>query len=232
MKRLMRALGPALAMPVLGRMMFALLAAGFLAAALPDLAWAQTAGSLAPARSNDARGIDSRTIDSRTIDSRTIDSRTIDSRTIESWDPDSRDVGVLGLLDLTWPEAALPASAILSEVRREGFHPMSRPFRRGNTYVLLAVDQDDLKVKLTADAATGRVLWVTGAVAHFGGPDSRGYRSIWQGQPPVSEPGSARSGTGPAAARHVAKRLPLPRARPANLPSSEPVTMVPVAPLE
>jgi hypothetical protein len=159
--------------------------------------------------------------------------------------------------EATWPEMTLPAGAaamagtlppaeILAEVRREGFYPVGRPVQRGRVYVLFAVDQDDFDVKLTVDAASGRVLWVTGAVARFGGPGQYGYRSIWRERPPVVPPADvpARNSSGAAGTRHASlKRFPpLPRNRPADLagapasesppPSVPAVTMVPVAPLE
>ncbi len=171
-------------------------------------------------------------------------------------------------LDMTWPAGAaamagtLPPAEILAEVRREGFYPISRPVQRGRLYVLFAVDQDDIDVKLTVDATSGEVLWVAGVMARFGGPGYYGHRSIWrerQPAPPVDVPSAGptvRNNTGSAGAgRRVSmKRFPpLPRIRPASLagaakadpppgqsglpPAVQPgeapaVTMVPVAPLE
>ncbi len=137
------------------------------------------------------------------------------------------------VLDMTWPAGAaamagtLPPAEILAEVRREGFYPISRPVQRGRVYVLFAVDQDDIDVKLTVDATSGEVLWVAGAMAHFGGPGYYGRRSIWRREhqplPPVDVPSAgpnARNNTGSAGAgRSVSmKRFPpLPRIRPASL---------------
>jgi hypothetical protein len=170
--------------------------------------------------------------------------------------------------DMTWPvgaaamAGALPPAEILAEVRREGFYPIGRPVQRGRVYVLFAVDQDDMDVKLTVDAASGQVLWVAGVVAHFGGPGYYGYRSIWRSErppvPPVEVPiagPSVRNSAGSAGTRHHASmKPPLPRIRPANLAgaaakdsvppaqnesavavqpgAAPPLTMVPVAPLE
>jgi hypothetical protein len=151
--------------------------------------------------------------------------------------------------DMTWPVAGTPGMAgpllpaeVLAEVRREGFYPVSRPVQRGRVYVLFAVDQDDMDVKLTVDAASGRILWVAGAVAHLGGPGHYGYRTHWRAAhlPPEDIPNAHGAG-----ARHTSlKRFPpLPRARPVDLAGTpaqgEPpaaaapgVTMVPVAPLQ
>jgi hypothetical protein len=150
--------------------------------------------------------------------------------------------------DMTWPVAGtpgmagpLPPAEILAEVRREGFYPVSRPVHRGRVYVLFAVDQDDMDVKLTVDAASGRILWVAGAVAHLGGPGHYGYRTHWRSAhlPPEDiVPNAHGAGT-----RHTSlKRFPpLPRTRPVDLAGTPPsaaaaaapgVTMVPVAPLE
>jgi hypothetical protein len=161
-----------------------------------------------------------------------------------------RMTGPEGWPEVTWPGAAaggaLPPAEILAEVRREGFYPVSRAVQRGRVYVLFAVDQDDFDVKLTVDAASGRVLWVTGAVARFGGPGHYGHRSIWRERPlaPPEDIPAARNGSGAAGPRHASlKRFPpLPRIRPADLagapagdnapPPAPAVKMVPVAPLE
>ena len=137
------------------------------------------------------------------------------------------------VLDMTWPAGAaamagtLPPAEILAEVRREGFYPISRPVQRGRVYVLFAVDQDDIDVKLTVDAASGEVLWIAGVAAHFGGPGYYGHRSIWRREhqplPPVDVPSAGpnvRNSAGSAGGgRPVSmKRFPpLPRIRPASL---------------
>lgn len=162
--------------------------------------------------------------------------------------------------EMTWPAAAaamariLPPAEILTEVRLEGFYPVGRPVQRGRVYVLFAIDQDDMDVRLTVDAASGRVLWVTGAVVRFGGPGYYGHRSIWRERPPMPPAeipaAGSRNSSGLAGIRHTfLKRFPpLPRTRPADFadavargtalpvqgpsPAAPSVTMVPVAPLE
>lgn len=160
---------------------------------------------------------------------------------------------------VTWPVAGepsgmagpLPPAEILAEVRREGYYPIGRPALRGRVYALFAVDQDDMDVKLTVDAASGRVLWVAGAVARVGGPGYYG-RPLWRAErppvPPADIPGAAPSNRTHRAtgASHAAlKRFPpLPRTRPMDLAgvpraqdepqatAASPVLLVPVAPLE
>jgi hypothetical protein len=146
-----------------------------------------------------------------------------------------------------WPVAGVPPAGrlapaeIAAEVRRAGFYPVSRPVRRGRVYVLFAVDQDDMEVKLTVDAESGRVLWVAGAVAHLGGPGY--YRSLWHAErppaPPTDIPGAGAVAR-KTAPRHAKRFPPLPRTRPQDLgeaqgaepQASSAVTLVPVAPLE
>jgi hypothetical protein len=173
--------------------------------------------------------------------------------------------------DMTWPNGGasaetgpplpagpLPPTDIIAEVRREGFHPVSRPVHRGRVYVLFAVDQDDMDVKLTVDAASGRVLWAAGAVAHLGGPGH--YRSHWRAErPPVSGDDDIPNAASPPVRSHARaaagrarntplKRFPpLPRSRPVDFDDGSasmahgesqtsavepPATMAPVAPLE
>jgi hypothetical protein len=114
----------------------------------------------------------------------------------------------------------LPPADILTEVRQEGFFPVGRPVQRGSVYVLYAVDQDDIDVMLTVDAATGRLIRVSGAAAHFGSPGAVGWRSIvWRDRPSSPDAPAARRGAIP---RHaVLRHFPRP-----------PAGMAPVAPLE
>jgi hypothetical protein len=166
--------------------------------------------------------------------------------------------GASAMTGLPLPADPLPPTDIIAEVRREGFHPVSRPVHRGRVYVLFAVDQDDMDVKLTVDAASGRVLWAAGAVAHLGGPGH--YRSHWRAErPPVSSPGddipnaaspvrSNARAAGRARNTPLKRFPPLPRTRPVDLDDGSaasmahgesqtsavvpPATTAPVAPLE
>src|SRR5262249_33766025 len=93
---------------------------------------------------------------------------------------------VLGLAQGVTHEAAWPAALgvgtlapkeILAEAQQAGFEPISRPVQRGRVYVLFAVDPYDMDVKLTVDAGSGRVLWVTGIIGpRYGGAKYYSYR--------------------------------------------------------
>jgi hypothetical protein len=55
----------------------------------------------------------------------------------------------------------LPPPEIVASVRSAGFDPVSRPLHRGRVYIVFATDRDDIDVRLTIDAQSGRVLSVT-----------------------------------------------------------------------
>jgi hypothetical protein len=119
----------------------------------------------------------------------------------------------------------LGPSEIVAEVRRAGFEPISRPVQRGRVYLLLALDQDGVDVKLTVDAGSGRVLWaaeVTGMP--YGAPDYYGYRAWSRYErpplPPANIPstGAGRTNFGQVRNNTSVRRFPpLPRTRPADL---------------
>src|SRR5262249_5232433 len=65
----------------------------------------------------------------------------------------------------------LAPAEIVTEAQRAGFDPISGPVQRGRVYILFALDPNDRRVKLTVDAGSGRVLWVTGVTGtRYGGP--------------------------------------------------------------
>jgi hypothetical protein len=114
---------------------------------------------------------------------------------------------------------------IVAGVRRAGFEPISRPVQRGRVYVLFAVDPYDVDVKLTVDAGSGRVLWVTDTIGPRYGragyyPPSRYERPpVPPGDIPYLGPG--RNSSGPARSNaSMRPSLPLPRTRPADLTSA------------
>jgi hypothetical protein len=137
--------------------------------------------------------------------------------------------------DIAWPPAGVSATLgmlappeIEAAVRRAGFEPISRPLQRGRVYVLFALDPYDMDVKLTVDAGSGRVLWVTGVIGtRFGGigyysnhPWSRYERPpMPPGNIPNIWPGKNNSGSGRSSAS-MRPALPLPRTRPADLTSA------------
>jgi hypothetical protein len=59
----------------------------------------------------------------------------------------------------------LPPGRIANMVRASGFDPLFRPMRQGDTYVLRALDRNDVEYRLVIDAYTGRTMSVraTGA---------------------------------------------------------------------
>jgi len=132
---------------------------------------------------------------------------------------------------------ALSPWEIAAAVRRAGFHPISRPVQRGHVYLLRAVDQDNVDVRLTVDAGTGRVLWIGGAAATPYGPDYYGgYRtSPPYDRPPV--PPAAVPNTGPGRmsfgplknTASIQRSPPLPRNRPADLTRAAAKQRAPVA---
>jgi hypothetical protein len=157
-------------------------------------------------------------------------------------------------------QPALAPLQITMEVRRAGFEPISRPVQRGPVYVLSALDGDDIYVRLTVDARSGRLL----SVAEIGSTRYGGYYGYpaWlrQGRPPVPPadiPNIGMNNSRPDIAA-VRRSPPLPRTRPGELtsavnkqsaapaqatapvppdvaPATKPPvapTMVPVAPLE
>jgi hypothetical protein len=160
----------------------------------------------------------------------------------------------------TTPRTLAP-SQIIVDARRAGFEPISRPVQRGPVYVLVALDGDDIDVKLTIDAHSGRLLWI----ADISGARYGSYYPAWPRRvrppvPPAEVPniGPDRNNFRPdGTATTVGPSPPLPRTRPGELTSAAnkasaeparaaapvnpdvapaakppPVTMVPVAPLE
>jgi hypothetical protein len=110
---------------------------------------------------------------------------------------------------------------IIASVRSAGFNPTGRPVQRGGVYLLFAVDRQNMNVRLTVDANTGRVLSATRvAGTRLGEPGFEGREALSRASerlvPPGDIPnrGAARiSNSGLAGAR----RLPLPRARPGDI---------------
>ena len=137
-----------------------------------------------------------------------------------------------------WATAGMLAPwEIIVELRRAGFEPISRPAQRGPVYVLFALDDSDMDVRLTVDARSGRVLWA-GDVrgARYGG--YYGYPAFPRyGRPPVPPVGIPNIGAGrsnfrPDRATTFERRSPpLPRTRPTDLTSAAPKESAPpVAP--
>jgi len=70
---------------------------------------------------------------------------------------------------------ALPPFRIAAIVRAAGFDPLFRPLRQGDTYVLRALDRNELEYRLVIDAYTGRTISINatgerGAPGPYRGP--------------------------------------------------------------
>jgi hypothetical protein len=140
-----------------------------------------------------------------------------------------------GAQAITVPPASATAGTlsppeIVAQVRRAGFDPVSRPVQRGNVYVLFALDPDYLDVRLTVDARSGRVLWVTDVGGRrYGDSAYYGYRVFSREERPPIPPGDipnigpARSNLGPVRSNASVRRSPpLPRLRPTDLTGAAP----------
>jgi hypothetical protein len=134
--------------------------------------------------------------------------------------------------DTNWPVVGASAPLgmlapleIVTAVRRAGFEPTSRAVQRGRVYILFALDPYDMDVKLTVDAGSGRVLWVTGAVGtRYAGARYYGFRPWSRYELPPTPPGDilniwpGRNNSGSVRnSASMRPALPLPRTRPADL---------------
>lgn len=150
----------------------------------------------------------------------------------------------------------LPPGRIVAIVRQNGFDPMSRPTRDGETYVLHALDPNDVEYRLVLDARTGRTVSMRAiampgpfqAVPYdgrngpvfgriFSGPADAGYPS--QRPPrnvphvkPDAKPAPQETAAAPPPSEHDAG-APLPRPRPytmeatGSIPADAPKAVMP-----
>src|ERR1700722_8502949 len=72
---------------------------------------------------------------------------------------------------------ALPPVRIAAIVRAAGFDPLFRPMRQGDTYVLRALDRNEVEYRLVIDAFTGRTISIRAT------GDSRPYARTYRGEP-------------------------------------------------
>jgi hypothetical protein len=72
---------------------------------------------------------------------------------------------------------ALPPFRIAALVRAAGFDPLFRPMRQGDTYVLRALDRNEVEYRLVIDAYTGRTI----SIRATGEPGS--YARVYRGGP-------------------------------------------------
>jgi hypothetical protein len=119
--------------------------------------------------------------------------------------------------------AQAPPYAVVASARSVGFEVVSTPMRRGPVYIMLAVNRYGMRVSMTADARSGRILSVT---RPYDDPAS-GARKV-AAQPPRAHSGeSAGQVTRPVPDAPLAKA-----AESAPSPSPAKPVMVPIAPLE
>jgi hypothetical protein len=138
---------------------------------------------------------------------------------------------------------ALPPFRIAAMVRAAGFEPLFRPARQGDTYVLRALDRNEVEYRLIIDAYTGRNISIRatsepgpyarvyrgGPAPMYGrvfGPDDDRYAPRYGAPPPqVRPPQTARATPAPPPAQTKPTQLanpepnktsdtPLPRPRP------------------
>jgi len=133
---------------------------------------------------------------------------------------------------------ALPPFRIATIVRASGFAPLFRPMRQGDTYVLRALDRNDVEYRLVLDAYTGRTMSVhaTGARGAPGyGPYGRPvYGRIFG---PRDERFDSGYGYGPPRPPRIVTHVPPPRpnTQPSAPPSTQPSTQAgtpPAAPTQ
>jgi hypothetical protein len=139
--------------------------------------------------------------------------------------------------------ALLPAFEVNTIVRSMGFDPTGAPVLRGPVYVIRAIDDDDVPLRITVDARSGRVLTVTelapndpynapGRIGSYpippGGvasvPDyrpARTYRAPAPLPPTAAPPPIRQTAVNP--------RTPTPRPRPARAAAPETTASIPDA---
>jgi hypothetical protein len=117
------------------------------------------------------------------------------------------------------PGAVMPPYEVLTIVRSMGFDPMSRPVLRGPVYVVRALDDDDIPVRVAIDARSGQVVRVTESGINYPG-SWPGVRSGAYVLPPETVPPGERYlpprefGRQVPPPHKLATRTPIPRAAP------------------
>src|SRR5690349_6399701 len=116
---------------------------------------------------------------------------------------------------------ALPPHRIAAMVRASGFAPHFRPMRQGDTYVLRALDRNDLEYRLVIDAHTGRTMPARATCAR-GGPGYGPYGGPIYGRIFVPRDDRFDDGYGPPSPPRVVTHAPPPR--PSTPPTTQPTT--------
>jgi hypothetical protein len=134
-------------------------------------------------------------------------------------------------------DPALPPYEIMSIVRSTGLAPLTRPMRRGQYYVLVAVDRVGRQMRVVVDAQLGDIVNLRPALAagSYGPEPGRPVGPPGMAPPDVAggnaayapRPGGELYGTRPSAAPHPGAESglaptpprPIPNARTATAPS-------------
>lgn len=137
--------------------------------------------------------------------------------------------------------AVVPAFEVNTIVRSMGFDPTGAPVLRGPVYVIRALDDDDIPLRITVDARSGRVLTVTelapddpyntpGRIGSYPIPPGR-VASVpeYRPAPTYGAPRPPNAAQAPVRQSAVAPRLPTPRARPAQTAAPETTASIPNA---
>ena len=133
---------------------------------------------------------------------------------------------------------------IAASVRAKGLQPLSRPQRKGQAYVLRALDAADRELQVTVDAGTGRIVRVAPVAAaareQLPYPPERTQEEVTNAVPggsPAARPQAAAPATRPAAQEAAAP--PVPRGRPKEVSSpslsasaADPLPVPPVPAIE
>lgn len=137
--------------------------------------------------------------------------------------------------------AVLPAFEVNTIVRSMGFDPTGAPVRRGPVYVIRALDDDDIPLRITVDARSGRVLAVTELAPDdpFNAPGRIGSYPIPPGRvasvpeyrpaPTYGTPRPPSAAPAPVRQSAVTPRTPSPRSRPAQAAAPETTASIPSA---
>ncbi|MGZ5828430.1 MAG: hypothetical protein ACXWJW_07820 [Xanthobacteraceae bacterium] len=127
------------------------------------------------------------------------------------------------------PDGVLPPYEVMTIVRSMGFDPITRPVLRGPIYVVRALDEENMPVRVAVDARSGNVLRVT-----EGGPYAPGnwqaaragaYMVPQETVPPsaaYSPPRDIDRQVAPPPQPKVAARTPLPRPAPPHTKPAAP----------
>jgi hypothetical protein len=135
--------------------------------------------------------------------------------------------------------ALIPPFEVYTIIRSMGFDPAGTPTLRGAVYIVRAFDDDDIPVRVTVDARSGRVITVTeltradeySAPARVGAyprPPGRVPSVTYRSAPTHGTPASPPAVAAPSVRQSaVTPRTPTPRARPPQAKAPETTASIP-----